>query len=216
MGRNERIVWQPHVPVFSYTMLAVTAFCAIFFLWENYSFQQPAIRRAYTVEYLRASVGAQFKQYGKYRLLMLGGPGTKERPAMAADFTKGTTAIPDGTTIDTMLSDAARKQGFTFFQRGPALSYSDATMCRWLRERIFKGKSLFGVYTLPIAETVLVFVVGLAWAVPRDIHRLRELKYGRRLKGSGPAEPRAFNREERGGGAKTSGSCAAAMRTSPP
>lgn len=141
--------------------------------------QQPAIRRAYIVEYLRASVGAQFKQHGKYRLIVIGGSGLKERPATAADFMKSTTSFPDGTAIDTMLSTAAREQGLHVFQRGPALSYSDATMYRWLREDILEGKSLVGVYALPIAETVLVFVLGLVWAVPRDLRPLRELKYGR-------------------------------------
>ena len=95
-GRKERIIWQPHLPIYTCMGLAGAVLCTLFFLWENYSFQQPAIRRAYTMEYLRAFVGAQFKQHGKYELIQLGGAGRKERLATASDFMEGTTLLPEG------------------------------------------------------------------------------------------------------------------------
>ena len=39
-GRKETIVWQPHMPVYSYLAIAASILCSVFFLWESYAFQQ--------------------------------------------------------------------------------------------------------------------------------------------------------------------------------
>ena len=199
-GRKEQIIWQPHAPVYGYGVLAVTVLCALFFTWEHYRFQQTAIQRAYTTAYIRATVGAQFSMHGKYQLITLGGADRNERPATVDDFTIGTTYLPSGDSVDTMLSQSARQQGFTFFHRAPAQSFSDASIARWMRGAIFEDKSLAGVYELPFAETLFVFLACLFWSVPRDVRRLRELKYGRRLKGPLLLDPKGFNEEVKGTG----------------
>ena len=199
-GRRERIVWQPHMPIFSYFAVAGALLCAVFFAWESYTFQQPEIRKAYTTEYLRASVGSQFNMHGKYQLIMLGGPNKPERIALPSDFVDGTTFLPNGRSVPVMLSPAARAQGFEFFHRAPARSYSDTSMYRWLRGAIFGREPLVGAYARPIGEGVLVLCLALGYAVPRDLRRLRELKYGRRLKGPLMLDPKEFNREVKGTG----------------
>lgn len=136
-GRNERLVWAPHVPIFSCMAVAGAFLCAVFFLWESYAFQQPEIQKAYTAEYVRGGFGAQFNQHGKYRLLVLGGSKRPSRLAVPADFVEGTTLLPGGSSVPVMLSPAARAQGYTFFQRAAAQSYGDASMVRWLRVAIF-------------------------------------------------------------------------------
>ncbi len=199
-GRRETVVWQPHLPVYTYMAISTAFLCALLFLWESYAFQHLEIEKAYTTEYLRASLGAQFNQHGKYRVLMLGGGKRPARLALPADFVDGTTLLPNGSSVPVMLSPEVRAQGFEYFQRAPAKSYSDASMCRWLRGAIFDGKSLVGAYAWPLGESLLVLVVGLVLAAPRDLRRLKELKYGRRLKGPVMLEPRAFNRTVKGDG----------------
>ncbi len=199
-GRKEQIIWQPHMPVYSYIALASALLCAAFFVGESYTFQQPEIRKAYTGEYLRASVGSQFNLHGKYQLIMLVGPGRPERMALPSDFVEGTTLLPNGACVPVMLSPAVRAQGFEYFHRASARSFSDTSMYRWLRGAIFGGKPLVGAYAWPIGEGVLVLCLALGYAVPRDMRRLRELKYGRRLKGPLMLDPKAFNREVKGDG----------------
>ena len=199
-GRKERIIWQPHMPIYSYMAVGCAVLCAVFFFWESFTFQQPEIRKAYTTEYLRASVGAQFNQHGKYQLIMLGGPGRTERMALPSDFVDGTTLLPNGASVPVMLSQAARAHGFEFFHRAPARSFSDTSMYRWLRGAIFGGDTLVGAYAWPLGEGVLVLCLALGYAVPRDLRRLRELKYGRRLKGPLMLDPNAFNGEVKGDG----------------
>ena len=199
-GRRETIVWQPHMPVYSYLAIAATIFCAVFFLWESYAFQQEPMRKAYTTEYIRATVGATANQHGSYRLLTLSGPAVATRLALPADFSKGTTLLPGGASVPIMLSPAARAQGFDTFYRAPARSYADRSLYRWMRAAIFGGDSLARAYAWPLGESFLVFVIALAFSTPRDIRRLKELKYGRRLKGPVMHEAKAFNRVVKGDG----------------
>ena len=44
-GRNERLVWAPHMPVYSYMALGATFLCVFLFFWESYAFQHPESRR---------------------------------------------------------------------------------------------------------------------------------------------------------------------------
>ena len=193
-GRNERLVWAPHAPIYSYMAVTAAVLCALLFVWERYRFQQPEIERAYTTEYARSSFGAQFNQHGKYRLIVIGGKHRPSRLATATDFVPGTTFLPGGLSVRTMLSPEVRAQGYTFFQRGPSQNYGDQSMSAWLRSAIFQGKGPVGVYALPLGEGLLMLIVTLAFAVPQDVRRLKELKYGRLLRGPVMLTPTAFNK----------------------
>jgi type IV secretory pathway TraG/TraD family ATPase VirD4 len=199
-GRKETIVWQPHMPIYSYAAVAIALLSAVLFLWESYAFQQKPLRKAYTTEYVRATFGALFNQHGSYRLLMVGGETKTPRLALPADLVKGETLLPGGASVPVMLSPSARAAGYTYFQRAAARGYSDKSMYSWLRAAIFGNKTLVGAYAWPIGESLFVLILALAYTTPRDIRRLKELKYGRRLKGPVMHEPKAFNKVVRGDG----------------
>lgn len=199
-GRKETIVWQPHLPVFSYMAAAAAFFCAVLFVWESYAFQQEPLRKAYTTEYVRASVGSMFNQHGRYQLLYLGGGKRAARPVLPADFVKGKTLLPGGDSVPVMLATATRAQGYDFFHRAAAASYNDATMYAWLRRNIFADQNLISTYAWPLEETLFVLALSLCFAVPKDIHRLKQLKYGRLLKGPVMLTAEGFNKAVKGDG----------------
>lgn len=192
-GRKETAIWPPHMPIYSYTGAAIALLCTAFFLWQNYRFWQTPLQQAYATEYIRAKVGSQFNQHGKYRLLHLGGSGHAPRLALPSDFVKGTTFLPKGASVPVMLSPAARAQGYQFFYRAPTQSYSDASLYRWLRDAIFGGQGLVRTYAPSLGEGLLVMVAILCYTGRMDMVRLREMKYGRRLKGPIMLSPRSFN-----------------------
>lgn len=199
-GRKETIVWQPHMPVYSYAAIAGTFLWAVFFLWESYAFQQEPLQKAYLTEYVRATIGAQANQHGMYRMITLFGPSVVPRLALPDDFVPGTTPVRGGGSLPVALSPAALAHGYDVFTRAPEKSYADRSMHRWLRDAIFGGKSLPAAYAWPLGESLLVLVLALVYSVPRDLRRLRELKYGRRLKGPFMLEPKEFNKLVKGDG----------------
>ena len=169
-GRKETVVWQPHMPIYSYTAIAGALLCAILFLWESYAFQQAPLQKAYIAEYIRTTFGAQANQHGNYRLVTLAGPSVKPRLALPGDFESGTTLMPGGVSLPVALSPATRAEGYDLFYRAPARRYSDKSLHRWFRDAIFGGKSAAGAYSWPLGEGALVLILALAYAV-REILR---------------------------------------------
>ncbi len=199
-GRKETIIWPPHQPVYSYMAVALALVCTLFFGWQHYNFSESTLQQTYTVDYLRAQVGAKFQQRGKYRLVYVGGSRKGPRLALPADFIPGTTRMPNGATVPVELSPVARAEGFRSFYKGPELRYGDASLSRWFQGAIFEGKSLLQVYMVTFLEGLAILLIGLFFAVPYDLKRFKEMKYGRVLRGPTMLTPEEFNKATGGNG----------------
>lgn len=199
-GRKENIVWPPHAPIYTFSALGLAVLATAFFIWQHLRFSENIMRRAYTPAYLRASVGAVFKQHGKYRLLYVGGGKAAPRLALPADFIDGETKLPNGTAVPVALSEIARSQGYFVFFRGVERDYNDVNLSRWLRDAVYGGQGLMDLYRMPLTEALFVLMASLILASRADVKRFREMKYGRRLKGPIMTTPTGFNRALRADG----------------
>ncbi len=192
-GRRETIIWPPHIPVWTYSAVFLALVCTVFFGWERL-IGMTVLERSYSADYMRSEVGQLFHQHGKYSLLYLDGGKKAPRFALPTDFEDGLTTLPDGTTIPVQLSPRATREGYQFWKRGAEQSYLDSSMFRWLQHTIFAGKSHLALYAVPLAEGLGVFLIALFVAIPADVRRFKETKYGRRLKGPVMVTPREFNK----------------------
>ena len=199
-GRKETIIWPPHVPLMSYSAIAGALLFTCLLFWQQVRFSLPPLEQAYIGDYMRACAGAAFHLKGSYRLVYLGGGKAKPRLAFPFDFTRGKMTLPSGKTAPFALAELARSQGYEFPFRAPARKYIDASMCRWFHDVVFGGKSLLAVFALRLIAGGIVLVGVLAWAVPADIKRFQQMKYGRVLRGPVMLTPRQFNRVTRGEG----------------
>lgn len=198
-GRKETIVWPPHAPIYTYTALLSATICLCLFGLQQLR-SLPTLQHSYITEYLRASVGAQFQQSGKYDLIYVSGAKQKPRLALPADFVPGHMTLPDGRMIDTQFSDLAVAQGFQDFRRGKPQSYVDASLARWLRGAIYDGKGLVEIFRVALFEGTFVLILFLVFAVRYDVARFKQLKYGRRLRGPILVTPAEFNKTLKGEG----------------
>jgi hypothetical protein len=199
-GRKETIIWPPHVPILSYTAVAIAVLCTCFFIWQRLNFSLPPLEKSYITEYARSQVGSMFKAHQSYHLLYLGGGTAKARLALPADFIEGSTTLPNGKTFPVALSDVARLQGYRWFFRGPAVKLADVPMNRWLRAAIYQNESILRVFTVSLVEGAACLALMLWFAVPYDIHRFKQMKYGRILRGPQMLSPEEFNRRQKGDG----------------
>ena len=199
-GRKETIIWPPHAPVMSYTATATALLCTVLFVWQRLHFLLPPLQQAYITEYIRAEVGAAFRTHSSYRLLYLGGGKPKPRLAMPVDFAAGQMTLPDGRALPFTLSELAQTQGYRFPFRGPSQKLADAAMNHWLRYAVFDGKGLFAVFTISFIEGGVCLLAMLWFAIPKDIQRFRQMKYGRVLRGPLMLSPKEFNKVQRGDG----------------
>ena len=199
-GRKETIIWPPHAPVMSYTAIATALLCTVLFVWQRLHFSLPPLQQSYITEYIRAEVGAAVHTHGSYRLLYLGGGKPKPRLALPVDFAAGQMTLPDGRVVPFTLSELAQAQGYRFPFRGPSQKLADAAMNHWLRYAIFDGKGLFAVFTISFIEGGVCLLAMLWFAIPKDIQRFRQMKYGRVLRGPLMLSPKEFNKVQKGDG----------------
>jgi type IV secretory pathway TraG/TraD family ATPase VirD4 len=184
----------------SYSALAAALLFTYLLLWQRVRFAMPPLEQAYIGDYVRASAGAAFHLNGSYRLVYLGGGKAKPQLAFPFDFTRGKMTLPSGKIAPFTLAELARSQGYTFPFRAPARKYTDASMYRWFHNVVFGGKSLLAVFAARLIASGIILIALLAWAIPADIKRFRQMKYGRVLRGPVMLTPRQFNRTTRGEG----------------
>lgn len=199
-GRRETIIWPPHVPILSYSALAVALLSTCFFVWQWLNFSLPPLQKSYMTEYVRSEVGSLFKAHDSYRLVYLGGDKAKPRLALPADFIEGTTRLPNGQTFPVALADVARLQGYRWFFRGPSEKLADMAMRRWLRTVVYDDQGLPRLFAVSLIEGGAVLILLLSFAVPYDIRRFKQMKYGRILRGPQMLSPEEFNKKQKGDG----------------
>jgi type IV secretory pathway TraG/TraD family ATPase VirD4 len=108
--------------------------------------------------------------------------------------------LPDGRVVSFTLSELAHAQGYRFPFRGPTQKLADAAMNHWLCYAIFDGKGLFAVFTVSFIEGGVCLLAMLWFAIPKDIQRFRQMKYGRVLRGPLMLSPKEFNKVQKGDG----------------
>jgi type IV secretory pathway TraG/TraD family ATPase VirD4 len=184
----------------SYSAVAVALLLTCLLFWQRVRFAMPPLEQAYIGDYVRARAGAAFHLKNNYRLIYLGGGKAKPRLAFPFDFTRGKMTLPSGRSAPFALADLARSEGYEFPFLGPARKYTDASMYRWLHDVIFGGESLLAIFAARLIGGGLILVVLLTLAVPQDIKRFRQMKYGRVLRGPFMLTPRQFNSVAKGEG----------------
>ena len=186
-GRKETIIRPPHVPMLSYTAVAMALLCTCLFVWQRFAFSMMPLQRSYMTEYIRSQVGATFNAHEGYRLLYLGGGKSKPRLAFPIDFVPGRTALPDGKIMPVALSEVASLEGYRWFYRGPEQKLADVSLHRWLRETVYEDEGLFRLFAVTLIEGTFCLAAMLWFAVPYDIRRFKQMKYGRILAGAAVA-----------------------------
>jgi hypothetical protein len=199
-GRKETIIWPPHVPMLSYTAVATALLCTCLFVWQRFTFSMTPLQRSYITEYGRSDIGAKFSAHESYRLLYLGGGKGKPRLAFPVDFVPGETTLPNGKVVPVALSELATAQGYRWFYRGPEQKLADLSLNRWLRLTVFEDKGLLSLFDISLVEGGVCLAVMLWFAVPYDIRRFKQMKYGRILRGPQLLSPSEFNRAQKGDG----------------
>lgn len=199
-GRRETLIFPPHVPIFSYSAIGIALLITLLFGWEHLRFGTTPLQKAYSGVYLRSSVGSLFKAHGSYQLVYLGGSKVQPRRALPVDFEDGETVFPDGHRIPVQLTALPRSQGFQGFYTGRPEVFNDVAMSHWLRFAIFEGDSFVGSFSANLEWAALSLIALLGLAIPADMRRFREMKYGRLLRGPVLMRPEEFARKQKGDG----------------
>lgn len=199
-GRKETIVRPPHYPVYSFGAVFVALFVTGVCIYLHLAFVMSPLQRYYVPSYLETGFLGTMRQSSEYQLVTVADRLHRARPVTEADAQPGSTPQPVGRPIPLALSQAARASGIIFLYRGAKVSYQNRPLHEYLRRFVYDGDGFVSVFRVPLWSGLAVFLLQLPFAVRKDVRRLKEMKYGRLLKGPVLVSPKSFNRAIKGDG----------------
>jgi energy-coupling factor transporter ATP-binding protein EcfA2 len=171
-----------------------------FYLWYQFQFGLAPLERYYLRYYLRSQTFGPFHSAGVYRLVFISDGKRPARPALNADVQPGLTPQANDEQLPMMISDESLKVGFRFLFREAPRRYSNKALHTWIARWIFGNVPVWRLFDRQFIYGLLFFLVQLPFSIPKDIRRLKDLRYGRRLKGPIMVGPKGFNKAVEGDG----------------
>ena len=199
-GRKETIVRPPHYPVYSFGAVFVSLFVTALCIYLHFAFVMSPLQRYYLPCYLETGFLSTMRKSSGYELVTVSDRQHHARPVAEADVQPGYTPQPNGRPIPLALSQAARASGVVFLYRGAKVGYQNRALHDYLRRFVYDGESFVAIFCVPLWSGLAVFFLQLPFTVRKDVRRLKEMKYGRLLKGPVMVSPKAFNRTIKGDG----------------
>jgi hypothetical protein len=199
-GRKETIVRPPHYPVYSFGAVFVSIVVAGLCIYLHLAFAMTPLQRYYLSCYLETGVLSTMRQTSDYQLVTVADRQHHTRPVTEADVQPGFTAQPIGKPIPLALSEAAHASGVVLLYRGAKANYQNRPLHDYLRRFVYDRKTFLAIFGVPLWSGLAAFLFQLPFAVRKDVQRLREMKYGRLLKGPVLVSPKGFNRAIKGDG----------------
>ena len=199
-GRKETIVRPPHYPVYSFGAVLVSLIVAGLCVYLHFAFVMTPLQRYYLSCYLETGILSRMRQSSDYQLVTVADRRHHSRPVTEGDVQPGSTPQPIGKPIPLALSQAVRASGVAFLYRGAKVSYQNRPLHEYLRRFVYDRNSFLTIFRVPLWSGLAVFLFQLPFAVRKDVQRLKEMKYGRLLKGPVLVSPKGFNRAIKGDG----------------
>ena len=199
-GRRESLIWPPRGYLYTLGAFFLALVATGFFAWLRFEYGLQPLERYYLPYYLRSETVGTLHPSGVYQLLLISGGSSGTRPALNADVQPGLTPQPSGKPLPVALSAEARQQGYHSLFREAPRRYSNKALHGWIARWIYGGQSVWQFFSWQIIFGVAVFLIQLPLSIPKDIRRLKDLRYGRRLKGPILVNPKEFNQAIEGDG----------------
>lgn len=134
------------------------------------------------------------------RVLSMVAPDRKVVIANSAALAAGHTPLAGGKVLAVALSAQAIAGGYTGLSPVTLHRVAVSGLQAWLAAEAYQGEALGVLLFWPGIGTIAVLLVGLWYAIPRDVERRKELKYGRHLRGTRQLTPERFSADVRGDG----------------
>jgi type IV secretory pathway TraG/TraD family ATPase VirD4 len=199
-GRKETIIRPPHAPVYSLGAAFVALVLTCLFIGLYIGFLMTPLQHWYLPLYIRTGVVGIVRKADTYQLLNVADAHLHIRPATEADVEKGSTPQPNRRPLPFALSDSARASGLVFLYPGPKTSYRNGLLHAYLQRFFYDGQGVVSIFRWPLIAGLVSFLGLLVFASKKDVERLKEMKYGRLLKGPMLVSPKDFNRAVKGNG----------------
>jgi hypothetical protein len=199
-GRRESIIWPPRGYLYTLGAFLLTCVATVFFIYLHLQYSLSPLERYYLPYYLRRGTGSLTHASSTYRMLRVTDGRSLGRLALGEDIQPGSTPQFSGNPLPFMLTPRAAHGSQYLLYRELPRTYPNATTHAWIAHSIYGDVPLYGLFGMQLWFGVAVFVLQLPYSIRKDIGRIRQLRYGRRLKGPILVSVNAFNKAVSGHG----------------
>jgi type IV secretory pathway TraG/TraD family ATPase VirD4 len=182
-GRRESIIWPPGNYLYTLGAIFVALVATGLFVYVRFQFGLSPLERYYLPYYLRTEWAGLTHPISNYQLLYISDRKSRPRTALEGDVAPGATPQPTGGLLPLVLSSEARRKGFSLLFREQPRGYSNKALHNWIGHWVYAEIPLARLFKMQLLFGLAAFVLQLPFSVPRDIRRIKRLRYGRRLKG---------------------------------
>ncbi|HTT18082.1 MAG TPA: type IV secretion system DNA-binding domain-containing protein [Candidatus Sulfotelmatobacter sp.] len=199
-GRRESIIWPPRGYLYTLGAFFLACVATGFFIYVRFLYGLSPLERYYLPYYLRSGMAGLAHPANAYRMLRIRDGKSQGRLALDADVQLGTTLQSEGAPLPLMLTPQAAQDGRYLIYREPLRSYQNKAIHAWIGHWIYGDIPLYGFFEMQLWFGLAAFVLQLPFSIRKDIARIRQLRYGRRLKGPVLVNAKAFTRAVTGDG----------------
>ena len=199
-GRRESIIWPPRGYLYTFAAFFLACVATAFFIYVRSQYGLSPLERYYLPYYVRSETGGLTHASSTYRMLRVTDGRSLGRLALDEDVQPGSTPQSNGNPLPLMLTPKAAQGGQYLLSREPLRTYSNLAIHEWIAHSIYGDVPLYGLFRMQLWFGLAVFLLQFPYSIRKDIARIRQLRYGRRLKGPVLVSVKAFNKAVSGDG----------------
>jgi type IV secretory pathway TraG/TraD family ATPase VirD4 len=199
-GRRESIFWPPRGYLYTLGAFFLACVATGFFIYLRFQFGLEPLQRYYLPYYLRSETAGIAHPISKYQMLYVSDGEKPGRVALEADVQPGATIQFAGNNLPLMVTPEASEHGAYFLRREAPRDYRNKVLHTWLSHWIYADASLYDLFKMQLLFGLIAFVLQLPASIAKDVKRIRQLRYGRRLKGPVLLSAKEFTKAVSGNG----------------
>src|ERR1700733_2044507 len=199
-GRKKSIIWPPQGYVYTLGAFLFAVILTGVFVYIRFQYSLLPLQRYYLPYYLRSETAGLTHPVSAYQLLYISDGERPRRLALESDVEPGSTAQFVGRPLALTLTPRAAQHGKFVLLREGLRNYQNKALHAWIGHWIYEDVPVYRLFTLQFIFGIVAFLLQLPFSVPKDIRRIKDLRYGRRLKGPVLVSAKQFTKAVAGAG----------------
>ena len=199
-GRKESIIWPPRGYVYTLGAFIFSCILAGLFIYIRFQYGLSPLQRYYLPYYLRTETAGLTHPVSQYQLLYVSDGEKQGRAALDRDVQPGSTPQFGGKPLPLMLSPEAARHGTFYLMRESLRNYQNKALHAWIARWIYQDVPIYKLFTMQLIFGLVALALQLPFSIRKDIRRIKDLRYGRRLKGPVLVNGKQFTKAVAGNG----------------
>ena len=192
-GRKESLIWPPRGYVYTLGALFVAAVLCGFLIFVRCEYGLSPLERYYLPYYFRTEFASLTHPLSPYQMLYVFDGEKLRRPALDGDVEPGVTPQFGGKPLPLKLTPQASQHDAFFLEREAPRPYPNKLLHTWIAHWIYGDIPPWRQFTVQYVIGAIAFALQLPFSIRKDIRRIKDLRYGRRLKGPILLDANGFN-----------------------